>query len=143
MAKIQIETGVKVYDLENENGEKLGQLRLASNDFNFAARAKEFISRVNEMIEKSKNTENKTDDELILMITEYDKEIKEAVNELFDDDHASEVVFGAQNAFTTHNGLTFIERFLTAVLPVIQSDMAKEQKASAERINKYTSQVLK
>lgn len=60
---------------------------------------------------------------------------------LFDDDNASRVVFGNQNCLNTLDGISFVERFLIAFIPIIQKAYNDENKKSGERINKYTSQV--
>lgn len=146
MATIKIDTGVKVFDIENERGELLGQLRINPNDWNFFTRADAFRDKIQTwMTEVDTAQKEKEVDPQVLFdtIKEYDNRIKSEVNVLFDDENASDVVFGNQSVFNTHNGVSFIERFLTSILPVIQKCMIEEQKKSQKRIEKYTSQVSK
>lgn len=53
----------------------------------------------------------------------------------------SEVVFGNQSPLAMVKGKPLYERFLEAIIPVIQEEVMTELAASKKRINKYVSQV--
>ncbi len=53
----------------------------------------------------------------------------------------SEVVFGNQSPLSMVKGIPFYERFLNAVVPIIEKEAKAEQLASQKRMNKYTGQV--
>ena len=143
MATIKIDTGVKVFDIENERGELLGQLKVNPSDLNFFTRADKFKKNIQSWIDDVNDIQNTelTEDLILEKLDEYDTNIKREVNELFDDPDASKIVFGNQNVFNTYNGTSFIERFLTAILPIIQNCLQEEAQKSADRVNKYKGMV--
>lgn len=139
MAKIKLATGLKTYDIEDENGYIRGSISINPKDFNFPVRAMKMIDRIknweNELA--SKKEDDISDEDVIKLLNKYDELIKTEINELFDDENTSNVVFGNQNVFNLLRGTTFIERFLEAIMPVILAEYDKEIKASNKRINDY------
>lgn len=138
MASIKVSTGLKVYDIEDENGNVRGQISFNPSDLGFYDRATQFYDDMQAMIDSIEN-----DDSIIGMekVSAADKVMKEKLNQLFDDENASKVVFGNQNCFNTLNGVSFVERFLNAFMPIIKKEFEKEQKSSQKRIEKYTKAV--
>lgn len=138
MASIKVSTGLKVYDIEDENGNVRGQISFNPSDLGFYDRATQFYDDMQTMIESIEN-----DDSIVGMekVSAADKAMKEKLNQLFDDENASKVVFGNQNCFNTLNGVSFVERFLNAFMPIIKKEFEKEQKSSQKRIEKYTKAV--
>lgn len=143
MATIKIETGVKVFDIENESGELLGQLRVNPSDLNFFPRADKFKKNIQNWFDtvQEMNNDELTEDMILSKMEELDESIKHEVNVLFDDENASRTVFGNQSVFNTFNGVSFIERFLSSILPVIEECMRDEVNKSMEKINKYKGMV--
>ena len=138
MASIKVSTGLKVYDIEDENGNVRGQISFNPSDLGFYDRATQFYDDMQTMIDSIEN-----DDSIVGMekVSAADKMMKEKLNQLFDDENASKVVFGNQNCFNTLNGVSFVERFLNAFMPIIKKEFEKEQKSSQKRIEKYTKVV--
>lgn len=138
MASIKVSTGLKVYDIEDENGNVRGQISFNPSDLGFYDRATQFYDDMQTMIESIEN-----DDSIVGMekVSAADKAMKEKLNQLFDDENASKVVFGNQNCFNTLNGVSFVERFLNAFMPIIKKEFEKEQKSSQKRVEKYTKAV--
>lgn len=138
MASIKVSTGLKVYDIEDENGNVRGQISFNPSDLGFYDRATQFYDDMQTMIESIEN-----DDSIVGMekVSAADKAMKEKLNQLFDDENASKVVFGNQNCFNTINGVSFVERFLNAFMPIIKKEFEKEQKSSQKRVEKYTKAV--
>ena len=138
MASIKVSTGLKVYDIEDENGNVRGQISFNPSDLGFYDRATQFYDEMQTMIDSIEN-----DDSIVGMekVSAADKMMKEKLNQLFDDENASKVVFGNQNCFNTLNGVSFVERFLNAFMPIIKKEFEKEQKNSQKRIEKYTKAV--
>lgn len=142
MSVVKIETGVKVYDIADERGVVRGTVAFNPSDINFPIRAENFIKNVTELIEKAESIpEDLTEEEISKTIEDFDVKIKKEVDVLFDDDNASKVVFGNQNCLNTSKGITFIERFLEAFMPIIKKEIAEETKKSSERVKKYVKQV--
>lgn len=138
MASIKVSTGLKVYDIEDENGNVRGQISFNPSDLGFYDRATQFYDDMQTMIDSIEN-----DDSIVGMekVSAADKMMKEKLNQLFDDENASKVVFGNQNCFNTLNGVSFVERFLNAFMPIIKKEFEKEQKNSQKRVEKYTKVV--
>lgn len=138
MASIKVSTGLKVYDIEDENGNVRGQISFNPSDLGFYDRATQFYDDMQTMIDSIEN-----DDSIVGMekVSAADKMMKEKLNQLFDDENASKVVFGNQNCFNTLNGVSFVERFLNAFMPIIKKEFEKEQKSSQKRVEKYTKVV--
>ena len=138
MASIKVSTGLKVYDIEDENGNVRGQISFNPSELGFYDRATQFYDDMQTMIDSIEN-----DDSIVGMekVSAADKMMKEKLNQLFDDENASKVVFGNQNCFNTLNGVSFVERFLNAFMPIIKKEFEKEQKNSQKRIEKYTKAV--
>ena len=138
MASIKVSTGLKVYDIEDENGNVRGQISFNPSDLGFYDRAAQFYDDMQTMIDSIEN-----DDSIVGMekVSAADKMMKEKLNQLFDDENASKVVFGNQNCFNTLNGVSFVERFLNAFMPIIKKEFEKEQKSSQKRVEKYTKAV--
>ena len=138
MASIKVSTGLKVYDIEDENGNVRGQISFNPSDLGFYDRATQFYDDMQTMVDSIEN-----DDSIVGMqkVSAADKMMKEKLNQLFDDENASKVVFGNQNCFNTLNGVSFVERFLNAFMPIIKKEFEKEQKNSQKRVEKYTKAV--
>ena len=138
MASIKVSTGLKVYDIEDENGNVRGQISFNPSDLGFYDRATQFYDDMQTLVDSIEN-----DDSIVGMekVSAADKMMKEKLNQLFDDENASKVVFGNQNCFNTLNGVSFVERFLNAFMPIIKKEFEKEQKNSQKRIEKYTKAV--
>ena len=138
MASIKVSTGLKVYDIEDENGNVRGQISFNPSDLGFYDRATQFYDDMQTMVDSIEN-----DDSIVGMekVSAADKAMKEKLNQLFDDENASRVVFGNQNCFNTLNGVSFVERFLNAFMPIIKKEFEKEKKNSQKRIEKYTQGV--
>ena len=138
MASIKVSTGLKVYDIEDENGNVRGQISFNPSDLGFYDRATQFYDDMQTMVDSIEN-----DDSIVGMekVSAADRMMKEKLNQLFDDENASKVVFGNQNCFNTLNGVSFVERFLNAFMPIIKKEFEKEQKNSQKRIEKYTKAV--
>lgn len=54
MANIKIETGLKVYDIEDENGNVRGQISFNPSDMNFFERAEKIKEKINELMDEAK-----------------------------------------------------------------------------------------
>jgi hypothetical protein len=140
MAGIKIETGLKTYDIEDENGNVRGQISFNPSDINLYPRAQAMQEHIKEYI-KELTSINENEVNIVNEFDKVDKLIKSEINTLFDDENASKVVFGNQSALSSYKGVTFVERFLLAFMPIIQKEAEAEFKKSMKHIEKYTKQV--
>lgn len=143
MASIKIATGLKTYDIEDENGNVRGQISFNPSDTNIIKRATEVQKVIDKCINNAKNLDVKNEEEFVNEVNKIDNTIREQVNYLFDCEDVSDIVFGKQNVLSTLNGKTFVERFLEAFIPIIKKEFENEQKKSQERVNKYVKRVKK
>lgn len=141
MASIKIETGLKTYDIEDEHGNIRGQITLNPKDIGFFNRAQKMRDKILHYMDSIDwNNNDKTDDEILIIFDTTDKIIKKEIDDLFGQG-TSDVIFGTQSSLSTINGISFVERFLTTFMPIIESEFKEELKNSSNRIDKYVSQV--
>lgn len=141
MAVIKIETGLKTYDIEDENGNIRGQITINPKDMGFFGRAQKMRGTIlNHMNDLDIKDNTKSDKEIIEIFDKTDLMIKQEIDNLFGEG-TSAVIFGHQSSLSTINGITFVERFLSAFMPIIQEEFKKEMENSSDRIDKYVSQV--
>lgn len=141
MASIKIETGLKTYDIEDEHGNIRGQITLNPKDIGFFNRAQKMRDKILHYMDSIDwNNNDKTDDEILIIFDTTDKIIKKEIDDLFGQG-TSDIIFGTQSSLSTINGISFVERFLTTFMPIIESEFKEELKNSSNRIDKYVSQV--
>ena len=141
MASIKIETGLKTYDIEDEHGNIRGQITLNPKDIGFFSRAQKMRDKILHYMDSIDwNNNDKTDDEILIIFDTTDKIIKKEIDDLFGQG-TSDIIFGTQSSLSTINGISFVERFLTTFMPIIESEFKEELKNSSNRIDKYVSQV--
>ena len=141
MASIKIETGLKTYDIEDEHGNVRGQITLNPKDIGFFNRAQKMRDKILHYMDSIDwNNNDKTDDEILIIFDTTDKIIKKEIDDLFGQG-TSDIIFGTQSSLSTINGISFVERFLTTFMPIIESEFKEELKNSSNRIDKYVSQV--
>ena len=140
MAKIVFDNGIKTYDIEDEKGNLRGQISFNPADINMFKRYEAVEKAVEDAYTVFAEADRANADYLKLF-EETDTNVKNKINEFFDDMNASNVIFGSQHVFNMHNGKTLLERFMTMIMPVIKADFKEEYVKSQERIEKYTEQV--
>lgn len=144
MEKIKISSSAKEYLLVDENDKELGVIKVDVTDFGFFNRAKEAEKNITEIMKKMEQLQSQhvEMEEVFEQLAQYDKEIKEQLNNMFDYE-VSSVVFGNKNCLSIGNGETLVARFMKAVLPAIKKDIEKEQKKSLQKMSKYTNGYVK
>lgn len=141
MASIKIETGLKTYDIEDEHGNIRGQITLNPKDIGFFSRAQKMKETILHYIDELNiDDTNKTEQQITDIIESTDYLIKDEIDKLFGEG-TSLIIFGHQSSLSTINGVTFVERFLSAFMPIIKQEFQQEMDNSAGRINKYVNQV--
>ena len=145
MAKLQINTGAKSYEIEDENGKLLGVITIYPNDFNLGKRVKDAEKNILTLLEKAEliaNDESRSNEDIANDIYDLDCKIKEQLDYMFNS-NVSETVFKGLNCLNLNKGKYFAERFLEMIVPVITNELEASVKASSNRINKYASQASK
>lgn len=143
MEKILVNSGKKRYQIVDEYDNELGIIIIDPKDANLAKRAMVAKDNILVYIDRAAaiaDSEKKKD--AIEEISEIDEMIKKELNIMFGYDISS-IVFKETNCLSTSNGITFVERFLDAITPVIEKEFEKEFKAAESRVNKYTERYHK
>ena len=141
MASIKIETGLKTYDIEDEHGNIRGQITINPKDMSFFGKAQKMRDTILHYMDNIDITDqSKDENEIVKLFDDTDNMIKAEIDKLFGEG-TSTVIFGSQSSLSTINGVTFVERFMTAFMPIIQQEFQAELDNSSARIDKYTSQV--
>lgn len=138
MKELKIETGKKEYNL----GGKV--------TVEFSPTDMDFVERVINVLQKAEEKQKETESELkgadtstIFEIAKRrDKEMRELVDELFGVEVCTPL-FGTMNTFARDNGLPLWANVLTAVLDECYDNLSLEDKATGERIKKYTKKYQK
>ena len=138
MASIKISTGIKCYDVENERGEIIGQIKFNPSDVNLISRVEKFEETINSIHTEINNTLSNNADENTIksMLIKADETIKDSVDNMFGKG-TSLTIFGNQNIFNEFKGKTFLERFLESIIPVIKQDIEDSTSHRAGKLNKY------
>lgn len=141
MSRIKLATGIKTYEIENENGEILGVIKFNPSDVNLYKRVEQFEKDAEEIeAELNECLENNDEDTLKVAMVKADAKFKQSIDDMLGKG-TSEIVFGKQNVFNTLDGVTFLERFLIAIIPIIKADIEASSKAKEQKISKYTGVV--
>ena len=135
MVQLNIETGVKTIDIYR-NGEKAGVVKFSLSDPALLKRLRD-VSAKSDEIQKNSKLDALTDlDEQLNEAVRIDKEMRDLLDWAFAAP-VSDVVFGDSFCFTTCDGVTAMEQFLSGVTPLIEEAFQTEVKAADERRKKY------
>lgn len=136
MPNINFNDGFKEYTINNDENKKI---RFNPSDFGMLGRIKRATNEIEKIGKKYEDIDVK-DENAVALIDECDKEIREQINYIFNNDICS-TLFGTSNCVSLCGGQPVYMNFMDAVLPVLQKDIEAEKKKSDEKIKKYTNQV--
>ena len=141
MEKISFNNGYKEYKI---NDDENAVIRINTTDMKIIDRANEAKKNFNEIMKKYEDIENQNlpDDKVFSLVSECDRDIREQINYIFGSDVCT-AAFGNANCISPCGGQPLFMNFINAIIPLIEKDIAKEQKLSAKKIEKYTSQAKK
>lgn len=140
MERIKVQSTKKQYLVVDNYDNELGVVTIDLSDVNMAKRAEVAKENIATFIDQAKDLAD--NDNMIDEIVKIDKSIKEELNTMFNYDISS-VVFGETSCMSTIGGVMFVEKFLEAVVPIIEQEFEKEGQASAKRVSKYTERYHK
>ncbi len=140
---IKFDEGYREYDI---NGDPNRIIKVDTADYGLIERFEEAERRIKAQLDKYKGIKIKpdgsaemSDEAACKAVAQLSKTIKEAINYIFDYE-VSSVVFGNRSPLSTRKGVPLYERFMNAMMPIIQADIEAEAKESNKRIQKYTKQ---
>lgn len=144
MQNLIIDDGYKEYKI---NGDENRVIRFNPSDFSIIERINTAYEEINKATDIDTDIELKPDgkpvselEKVAEIVSGINTTIKKQIDYIFNSP-VSDAVFGNQSPLSMVKGMPLYERFLDAVIPVIQQEVKKEQEASQKRIEKYTKQV--
>jgi hypothetical protein len=144
MQNLIIDDGLKEFSINNDPNKVI---RFNPADFGIIERInnayKEIEKVQNEVPDIELNNDGSPVDMLsnaAEVVSKVSNTIKKQIDYIFDSP-VSDVVFGNQSPLSMVKGVPYYERFLNAVVPIIEKEVKAEQEASRKRIEKYTKQV--
>lgn len=114
MQNISFNEGYKEYKLNNDDSRVL---KIRISDPNLMSRIDTAMQKINKLMEKYKNRPNAQE------LPEFDKDVKELINDAFGSDICTPI-FGSASVLTPlPNGEMLLFSFFNAFLPVLKADM--------------------
>ena len=142
-----IEDGTREYHFENKYGETIGEIHFRGGDISIMDRYNALMDDFDKIVEplgdikmNSDGTATIEDDWAIVKSVE--SKVIERINEIFDSQDASNL-FKNRNAFSSINGVFYVENVLSALGNVVAQELANETEKSKKRLSKYTKDVEK
>lgn len=133
------EEGYKEFTI---NGDPTRVIKFNPSDISIIERAQKVRKEISEEVKSLDNLKIEDEEELANAVNKVNEIVKEKINYMFGSD-VSGIAFGLQSPIASANGVTLAERFISAVLPIIQKEIEEEDKKSKVRISKYTERYHK
>lgn len=135
MPNISFDTGIVTYNINDA-----AEVRFNPTDTYFVSKLYEVFDKLDSKQEAYKNRiEQCADNKKIFEVArEMDTEMRVEIDNLFGAP-VSEAVFGYTNVYALADGLPLWANLFLAVMDVVDTSFAREQKAANPRIAKYTA----
>ena len=138
MKNLNINKGYKSYTI---NDDENTVITVKTTDFSIIDRLTKVQEHIGDIVTEMQSIKkNAVAEEYLAALDKADKKVKAELDEVFDSP-VSAAVFGNMNSLSFAGGQPVALNFLEAIIPEISADLEDEQKASAEKIEKYTAQV--
>lgn len=138
MKNLNINKGYKSYTI---NDDENTVITVKTTDFSIIDRLTKVQEHIGDIVTDMQSIKkNAAAEEYLAALDKADKKVKAELDEIFDSP-VSAAVFGKMNSLSFAGGQPVALNFLEAIIPEISADLEDEQKASAEKIEKYTAQV--
>lgn len=138
MKNLNINKGYKSYTI---NGDESVVITVKTTDFSIIDRLTKVQEHIGDIVTEMQSIKrNAAAEEYLAALDKADKKVKAELDKVFDSP-VSAAVFGNMNSLSFAGGQPVALNFLEAIIPEISADLEDEQKASAEKIEKYTAQV--
>lgn len=128
---LKIDLGLKTYDIEDADGNLVGAIRFNPADPGLAGRWESVEKVFDEFGDLKEMTPAKA--------VELDRTIKDRIDYALGS-KVSDVVFAGMSCFALcADGHTVLENVMTALRPIIETEMQKAIKASEKHLTEYTA----
>ena len=143
----QIDDGSKCYQFTNKFGEPIGEMHFRGGDISIMDRYNSLLSDFDKIIAPLSEVKLKDDgtssfEDDWAKIKDVEKAIIERINAIFDSRDA-ENLFTNRNAFSTINGVFYVEKVIEALGNVVAQEMSEENEKAKKRLAKYTKDMDK
>ena len=128
---IKLNDGFKVYDIENQHGEIIGQFKINPTDGKMVGRYNEAIKRLEDVPKQFEGAE----DEIALFV-ELQEVIEKELLYIVGNDSVK-VFFEVMGAFSIIDGQLYYEKVLEIIGGIINEEGQKRQQAMKQRIKEY------
>lgn len=136
--QLQIDTGLKTYDILDADGSVTGTVRFNPADPGIAARWKSAEPEIQRLAQAAQEADGEEDATLSLML-DADQKIKSLFDYAFGA-KVSEAFFGGQSAFgICDDGALVLEHVIAALAPVLESSMKSGLAAVQQRVKSHTA----
>lgn len=148
MAKVFVlDDGVEEIVVNNKFGEEICKLHIPAGDIGIIDRYKVLVNKVEGMMEPLKslhiNNDGTSDvDEDWEKIKAVESDLIGMINETFDMKDGGNL-FATRNAFSTINGVFYVEKVLDMLGDIVSQAIEDEGKKASKRVDKYTKNVKK
>lgn len=138
MKNLNINKGYKSYTI---NDDENTVITVKTTDFSIIDRLTKVQEHIGDIVTEMQSIKkNAAAEAYLAALDKADKKVKAELDEVFDSP-VSAAVFGNMNSLSFAGGQPVALNFLEAIIPEISADLEDEQKASAEKIEKYAAQV--
>lgn len=140
MKNINIDDGREAITI---NGDPERVIYIQATDFNIHVRNAKARKNIQGIVASLDGANPENEEAFADLLDSVDKQIKEQINFIFNYD-VSKAVFGPCSPLMEFkNGKSYVQEFLEAIAPVIESASKKAAKASEKRIAKHTARYEK
>lgn len=135
---LSISTGLKSYDITDENGETKCTVRFNPTDPGFAQQLYDAFSNLDKQDEQyhQRIAEEKDAAKIFEVAREMDAEMRQTIDGLFEPG-TCQAIFGNISVYAWADGLPLWANFLLSIMDEMDDALAREKKASDPRLQKY------
>lgn len=138
---LNFDEGYKEYTINNDP-ERV--IRVNTSDFGILTRFGEAYANIQARMDEwnKKQDPEKKENIYLDQLQDMADYVNKQIDYIFNGE-VSGIVFGNQSCLSMVKGVPLYERFINAILPVIESDLEEERKASKKRVAEYTKKADK
>ena len=138
-----LDDGTKEITIENPFHEEICKIHIRPGDLSIIDRYNELTDRFGDIVAPLANVDLKNDGTSETVegwdtVKKVENDLIERLNRVFDSRDIGNI-FKNRNAFSTVGGEFYVERVISMLGDVVQSEMAEENKKVQKRLNKYTN----
>ena len=140
-----LDDGTKELTITNAFGEEICKLHVRTGDISIVDRYNEFTKGFDKIIEPLSNVTIKQDGTSSFesdweVIKSVEKELIDKLNNIFDTRDIG-LLFERRNAFSTIDGVFYVEKVIQMLGQVVSDAIEDEAKKAQKRVDKYTKDI--